>query len=125
MYLEKRVFVCMRILLLALCDVNACVSDFTSIIEEAAAPHFKKISQSTKNASRNDFFSNTKENPWYDEECYEKKYYFLHKLDTYRKLKSDENRISMVKARSDYKALLRKRRFNFDIKKKLINFSLC
>lgn len=98
-------------------DVNACVSDFTSIIEEASAPHFKKISQSTKNAFRNEVFSNTKENPWYDEECYEKKYYFLHKLDTYRTLKSDENRISMVKARSDYKALLRKRRFNFDKEK--------
>lgn len=43
-----------------------------------------------------------------------RKILFLHKLDTYRKLKSDENRISMVKAKSGYKALLFKSRFDFD-----------
>ena len=98
-------------------DVNACVSDFTSIIEEASTPHFKKISQSTKNASRNDFFPIQKKIHSIMKSAMRKKYYFLHKLDTYRKINSDENRISMVKARSDYKALLRKRRFDFDKEK--------
>ena len=39
---------------------------------------------------------------------------FLRMLEKYRNCKTDENRKYMVKARSDYKTLLRKCRFSCD-----------
>lgn len=62
----------------------------------------------------NVYFSNKKENLWYDDECREKKFYFLHMLDKYRSSKTDENRVNMVRARSNYKTLIRQRRIEFD-----------
>lgn len=65
----------------------------------------------------NVYFSNKKENLWYDDECREKKFYFLHMLDKYRSSKTDENRVNMVRARSNYKTLIRQRRIEFDMEK--------
>ena len=39
-------------------------------------------------------------------------------LDKYRESKTDENRVNMVRARSDYKILVRKSRYEFDREKK-------
>ena len=58
-----------------------------------------------------------KENPWYTEECNERKHYFLYLLNKYRGSKTDENRINMVRARSSYKMLLRKWRYEYDREK--------
>lgn len=46
---------------------------------------------------------------------------FLYLLDKYRESKTDENRVNMMGARSDYKILLRKCRFEFDQEKKTKN----
>ena len=35
-------------------------------------------------------------------------------LDKYRQLKTEENRVNMVKARSEYKSLLRKCKFDYE-----------
>ena len=55
-----------------------------------------------------------KEQPWYNDECKEKKFTFLYMLDKFRDNKTDENRKNMVKARSEYKKLIRKCRYNYD-----------
>ena len=41
------------------------------------------------------------------------KFYFLHMLNDFREAKTNENRIGMVKARSEYKSLLRKSRYEY------------
>ena len=94
------------------CDengINTCLEEFVSIFDTVCAPIFKKTRQrDCSDASSNITFSNKKENPWYTDECHEKKHCFLYLLDKYRESKTDENRVNMVRARSDYKILLRK-----------------
>lgn len=95
-------------------EVQFCVSEFANIIHEVSAPLFKK---SIKPENVKSTFSNEKENPWYNDACHEKKYCFLHMLDKYRHLKTDENRVNMVKARSEYKSVLRKSKYEYDREK--------
>ena len=91
-------------------EIDQCLSDFVNIIEHAASPIFK---DSNKHKDAKQLFTNNNisENPWFDERCVEKKHYFLHMLDKYRESKSEINRIGLVKARSEYKCLIRKCRF--------------
>lgn len=93
-------------------EVKSCIKDFESIFEDVCAPIYKKSKQPCTSSTEN--FSNKKENPWYTEECQEKKYCFLYLLDKYRKSKSDINRMNMIRARSEYKMLLRKCRYEYD-----------
>lgn len=97
-------------------DIDSCLSDFVSIIEDISTPVFKKTKQlqNTETILENANFCYKKENPWYNEECNNKKFYFLHMLNNYREAKTNENRIGMVKARSEYKSLLRKCRYEYD-----------
>ena len=70
------------------CDengINTCLEEFVSIFDTVCAPIFKKMRQrDCANASSNITFSNKKENPWYTDECHEKKHCFLYLLDTIR-----------------------------------------
>ena len=93
--------------------INSCLDEFVSIFNHVCAPIFKK----TKQGPPCNNFSFKKENPWYTEECNEKKHYFLYLLNKYRESKTDEKRVNMVKARSDYKMLLRKCWYEYDREK--------
>ena len=53
-------------------DVNSCVSEFVNIINNVSAPLFKK---SIKTEKDNAQFSNEKQNPWFNDECQEKRIY--------------------------------------------------
>ena len=44
-------------------------------------------------------------------------YYFLRMLNKFRESKNDANRIGLVKARSEYKTMLRKCRYEYDREK--------
>ena len=48
------------------------------------------------------------------QECSEKQFYFYKMLRKFREAKTDENRINMVKARSEYKTVLRKCKCGYD-----------
>ena len=98
------------------CDENGittCLEEFVSIFDNVCSPILKK----SKQGSSTDYFSFKKENPWYTEECNERKHYFLYLLNKYRDSKTDKNRINMVRARSSYKMLLRKCRDEYDREK--------
>ena len=65
---------------------------------------------------KNKFDFNQKENietnkKWFDEECKTARDLFFNNLNIYRKCKTDFNRIHMCKARSEYKHVIRKKRF--------------
>ena len=76
---------------------------------------FKKSFNLTNDSERT--YEIRQEAPWYGERCAEKKFYFMRMLDKYRLSKSDANRCSLVKAGSEYKAILRKCRYEYDREK--------
>ena len=53
-------------------------------------------------------------NKWYDGECTEKRKEFFSHLNNYRTNESAENRSSMTKSRTEYKTLLRSKRYQYD-----------
>ena len=63
------------------CDengINTCHEEFVSIFDTVCAPIFKKTRQSDcSDAFSNITFSNKEENPWYTDECHEKKQFFI------------------------------------------------
>ena len=96
-------------------EIDQCLADFNNIIEHAASPMFKKSFNPPNDSERT--CEIRQEAPWYDERCAEKKFYFMQMLDKYRLSKSDANRCGLVKARSEYKAILRKCRYEYDSEK--------
>ena len=95
-------------------EVQSCVTDLVNLLDEVAAPLFKKT---IKHDNVEIPFNQEKHNPWYNDECREKKYYFMHMLDKYRASKTDVNRVNMVRARSKYKKVLRRCKYEFDREK--------
>ena len=93
-------------------EINQCLTDFNAIIENAASPLYKETCKPPNISEQS--CANKQEAPWFDERCTEKKYYFMRMLDRYRLSKNDVNRIGLVKARSEYKAILRKCRYEYD-----------
>ena len=96
-------------------EIEQCLADFNNIIEHAASPMFKESFNPPNNSERTSIIK--QEAPWFDERCAEKKFYFMRMLDKYRLSKSDVNRCGLVKARSEYKAILRKCRYEYDSEK--------
>ena len=90
-------------------DTRSCVSDFVKIIEDVSSPIFKKVKRKGGEST-----TNVRLNPWYNDECQERKFYFLQMLDKYRACNNDENRLNMVKARSNYKKTIRQCRYAYD-----------
>ena len=104
-------------------DIDSCLHNLNEYILSAADGMIKKNNfdnDSDKYRSRTDSYCKS---DWYNEECYEKRCRFNFFFDTYRKHKTDLNRINFVKARNEYKSALRQARFVHDKAKtdKLIN----
>ncbi len=78
--------------------LNTCVIDFVEIVEGVAVPYFKK---QTRNKTNNNNNSNNNNNKWYDDNCRNKKLHFNYTLNKFRQCNSNQNRIELVKARSD------------------------
>jgi exonuclease III len=90
-------------------DINECVDSFSNILDEVASPLFKRnIGVNNKD---NAVYS---DQPWFTEDCHEKRIIFNRMLNRFRLNKSEENRISLVNARSQYKTCIRKCRYDFD-----------
>ena len=67
-------------------DIQTCLSDFSRIIDDISSPIFKNVKQKYGEEISNNTSSNRSENTWSNDECKEKKYYFLHTLNKYWKL---------------------------------------
>ena len=65
-------------------------------------------------------YDENRENPWFNEDCEEKRHVFLQKLNIFRTFKNDESRIMMARARSEYKITIRCARYKFDRQKRFI-----
>ena len=58
--------------------------------------------------------TNTQHMPLFDNECEDVRKIFYNELNNYRRDKTVENQSNMVRARANYKRLIRQKRFNFD-----------
>ena len=82
------------------------------VMESVCNPLFKK--DISKSRTQNCSTFNESNQPWFSENCKQKREVFFRNLDVYRFNKDDnECRVNMVKARSDYKKELRKSRLEY------------
>ena len=65
----------------------------------------------------NSSFTYKNDAPWFKDVCHDKRFYFYEMLNKYRENKTNNNRINMIQARSDYKNILRKARYEYDKQK--------
>ena len=92
-------------------DINENVGLFQDTAETICAPLFKKNISSKNN---NDSLVVESNQPWFNEDCKFKRNVFYKSLSVYRANKqNDVCRENMVQARSDYKKVLRKSRYDF------------
>lgn len=98
-------------------NIESCLSDFVNILDNVSAPLFKKkICTVAQNDTESDNLTDKNHTPWYNQDCKEKTFYIFQMLNKYRNLKNDDSRRNMLKARSDYKSVLRKSRYDYDKK---------
>jgi hypothetical protein len=97
-------------------DIESNLFDFGNILHSVTDNLFKK-----NIGKKNDKAITKKNNVWFDDDCEVKRNDFMLFLNRYRNCKTDENRVLLVKARSDYKTALKsaKRKYNIDRTKTL------
>ena len=103
-------------------DIDESLKTFVSTIEKCASLlclHQLKRSN-CQIADTVAFSKKSGKAPWFNEDCADLRCSFYTCLDLYRGDKSNENRITMVQARSKYKTCIRKARLAYD-KSELIN----
>ena len=93
-------------------ELNQNVKSFQEIIEEVCNPLFKK--DISKPRVQNCPIVDESNQPWFNGNCKQKREVFFRTLDVYRLNKEDNDyRVNMVKARSDYKKVLRNSRMEY------------
>ena len=92
-------------------DKDKNILSFNLLLENVCDPLFSKKIYTQNVITKNE--GSDLAQPWFDDECrdYRKRFYFA--LDTYRSDKSPLNQTHLASARSDYKRILRKKRFCF------------
>ena len=92
--------------------VNECITELSTILDNVVSPLFKhNINHKVHIVQENDRITQHK---WFTTECYDKRCSFYRMLNIYRNSKSEENRINMVKARTEYKKLTLRCRLEYE-----------
>ena len=92
------------------------LSDFNEILSNVCTPFFKSCK-----ANNSYQYEEKRENPCFNEECEEKRYVLLQRLNIFRTNNNAESRMAMTRAGSDYKQTIRNARYEFD-RQKTIRF---
>ena len=87
------------------CDTQSNISPFYSIVNDTAVPCFSVNTAATHH--------NNEGNTWYYKSCKDKRTTFYNLLNVYKKNKTEQNRINMANARTDYKEFIRKRKYDY------------
>jgi hypothetical protein len=88
-------------------DIDFNLKQFSVLMDEVCSPLFKQTFSGQNKRGGPDKSQNT----WFDDDCKIKRDQFYSCLNTYRVDKSNFNRIQMCKARSDYKHVIRSKRY--------------
>ena len=92
-------------------DIDSNLCCFYDIIDDVCSPAFKKKINNKKSNLYNTH-THSKNQQWFDSECNEQQKQFYTFLHDYRREKSELNRQNMVKSRSAYKQLIRKKKIS-------------
>ena len=97
-------------------DIDSNISSLYEIIDDACSPTLKKYID-TSQYSNNYTHTDTKsQKRWFDLECIAQQEQFYNFLHEFRREKLEYNRKNMVKSRSAYKQLIRRKRYQYDKK---------
>ena len=95
-------------------DIDENVSCFLEVMGNVCDPLFAKKLKAHDSGAAQQNYTKSSNNPWFDEECQIYRERFYTKLSIYRENKSDVNTKNMVNARSNFKTLIRKKRYMYD-----------
>ena len=100
-------------------DIDVSISTFSDLMHNVCDPLFSM----TKHANKSNDTKENTEQYSFDRTCSDKRKIFYRFLNTFRKNKNDENRVNMVRARTEYKNAVRKFNLERDRQKsfKLLN----
>ena len=92
--------------------VNQNIKKFEDLMSNICDPLFSKKAFFQEKQSTP--YTSTKHTPWFDDECDVLRKLFYDELSKFRQDKTIENQSNLVRARANYKRLIRQKRFNFD-----------
>jgi hypothetical protein len=93
-------------------NVDHVISEYTKVLRDVAEPLFKKT-YTLKNCNNNE----SKQPPYYTDECKDKKIIFLEALNKFRKTRNVVDKLAMINARKGFKREVRKSRRIFNREK--------
>jgi len=85
------------------------IATFSNIMNDVCNPLFGKVFKPNYNATHN---VNKDSQLWFDDECSEKRDHFYEDLNKFRDKNSDANRKQLCKSRSEYKTIIRNKKYN-------------
>ena len=93
-------------------EIDQNIDMFSNLMSKICDPLFtKKLKTCTFDGrSPTDNFSR----PWFDEECRQSRFLFYNELNKFRSNRSTQNQCDMITARSNFRKLIRQKRFFFD-----------
>ena len=93
-------------------DINENVDRFSKLMSNICDPFFAKAVK--PNNFDNITSNNTNKQPWFDEECSEKRQIFYKALENFRANKNALNQRNLSEARKIFKNVIRRKRYAFD-----------
>ena len=94
-------------------DINENVDQFSDLMDKICDPFFAKNNRCDDGKSFT-FNSRVKDQPWFDEECREKRQMFYIELNNFRINKNDCNQRKLSEAQRNFKNEIRRKRYAFD-----------
>ena len=88
-------------------SIDLMIQKFSDEINDVASPLFKR------NINPNKHYL---QNKWFDNECYNAKKVYLEALNTFNRVKTDDNRQQLCSRKLDYKRLVRKKKRTYKLK---------
>ena len=95
-------------------DIDENINTFLNLMEKACDPLFAKNLNVPTGESTSLLLANKQQRPWFDEECQILREPFYRALNNYRECKNNINERNMINARSNFKKIIRKKRYNYD-----------
>ncbi|MEW8146389.1 MAG: hypothetical protein AB2788_11585, partial [Candidatus Thiodiazotropha endolucinida] len=91
-------------------EIDENIGYFSNLMGKVCDPLFAKTIRTDKLNN----YNKTKLQPWFDEDCKSGREIFYGELNNYRVNKSTQNQRKLVEARTNFKRIIRRKRFEYD-----------
>ena len=91
-------------------EIDENIRYFSNLMGKVCDPLFAKTIRTDKLNN----YNKTKLQPWFDADCKSKREIFYGELNNYRVNKSTQNQRKLVEARTNFKRIIRRKRFEYD-----------